>query len=118
MLQEDLKGSVANIISSALHDERQYFFRDMKKFQESTALEISLTREEFQSVINNKLVEIAELQVYLMNVTENFQKVGEKILFKTFASMIEMAKAEVIKLVWSTSAQSTLTDHSEITHTS
>lgn len=57
------------------------------------------------------------MQVYLLNVTENLQKMDEKIdvLFKTFASMIEIAKAELVELVRSTSAQSASTDRSEIT---
>lgn len=67
--------------------------------------------------MNNKLTEIVELQVHLTNVTDNIQKVDEKmdILFKTFALMIESVKAELIELVRNTSAQATSTDHFEIT---
>lgn len=51
-----------------------------------------------------------------MNATENIQKVDKKmdVLFKTFASMIETTKVELIELVRNTSAQSTSMDRSKI----
>lgn len=61
MLKEDLEGSIANTISAVVQEERQAYFREMTKFQESTALEISSIKEEFQSAVNVKLAEISEL---------------------------------------------------------
>lgn len=89
----------------------------MAKFRENSTPAISSIREEFQSVVNSKLAEIAELQVHLMNMADNIQNVDEKmdILFKTFASMTETTKAELVELVRSASAQSASTDRSKIT---
>lgn len=53
----------------------------------------------------------------MLNATENLQKVDEKmdILFESFSSMMESAKAELIDLVCNKSVQSTSTDRSELT---
>lgn len=89
----------------------------MSKFRENTAFEISIIKDDIKTAVHTKLAEITELHVYLLNATENLQKVDEKmdILFESFSSMMESAKAELIDLVCNKSVQSTSTDHSELT---
>lgn len=45
----------------------------MTKFWENTALKINSIKDDFKTVVDIKLEKISEVQVYLLNATENLQ---------------------------------------------
>lgn len=117
LLKKDLEVSVAKSISEVVQHEHQSLMQEKRELREFTTFEVNSLKEEFKSDVDNKLAEIAQLQVYLISVTENLQKVDEHMdkLFKNFSSMIGTIKTELTNQIWNISIQSTSSDQSELT---
>lgn len=116
LLEEEVSDVVTNIISNMVNQQRASVIRQMRQVmlderEARTADAIKLTvyvvqikqqREmEFKVLMEERMNQIQQLQVFLMNSTENLQKAEEKFdkLFRTLSAAMESTKAELTEAI-------------------
>lgn len=116
MLEEKVFAAVSNIVSHMVNQQRATVIRQMRHIQSEECeapttdaikiivhvAQVEQQRElKYKKLMDEKIAQIQELQVFMLNATENLQKAEDKFdkLFKTLPAAMEAAKAELTEAI-------------------